>query len=475
MASHGTYDSVVTLRDRVAAARRRILGDRPSTADTAGLPVIAPARPIDLSDERAVTEVVELAMNVGEVLLDSGTGAIDTSKQIAFVAATYGLPDCAVDVTYNAIHVSARRGPGLPPTNYMRTVKYRSLDYTRLEQVDTLLRQIGRGHLGLKPARAALDHIVAADHPYSRKVALSGWALMAAAVTLMLGGSPTLAVVSFITTAAIYGTNVALGKLGLPYFFQQVMGGFMATVPAAFIYKLAIEHSAVVAPYRIIVSGIIVLMAGLSLVGSVQDAITGAPVTAAGRFIEVMVYTAGLVGGVGIALRLTATLGAGLPPMQQEVLPYAPLPIMVLTGGLASAAFALASYASPKALTTSFASGAVGAGLVGSILNAGLGPIVASAVAATVVGLAGGLLARRAVVPPIIVAVAGITPLVPGLAVYRGLSQIMAGQTLAAISNLFTAVMVGCTLAAGVTLGEWVARTMRRPRLPRRLLGSRVA
>lgn len=445
----------MTLRDRVAAARRRILGDRPSTADTAGLPVIAPARPIDLSDERAVTEVVELAMNVGEVLLDSGTGAIDTSKQIAFVAATYGLPDCAVDVTYNAIHVSARRGPGLPPTNYMRTVKYRSLDYTRLEQVDTLLRQIGRGHLGLKPARAALDHIVAADHPYSRKVALSGWALMAAAVTLMLGGSPTLAVVSFITTAAIYGTNVALGKLGLPYFFQQVMGGFMATVPAAFIYKLAIEHSAVVAPYRIIVSGIIVLMAGLSLVGSVQDAITGAPVTAAGRFIEVMVYTAGLVGGVGIALRLTATLGAGLPPMQQEVLPYAPLPIMVLTGGLAS--------------------GAVGAGLVGSILNAGLGPIVASAVAATVVGLAGGLLARRAVVPPIIVAVAGITPLVPGLAVYRGLSEIMAGQTLAAISNLFTAVMVGCTLAAGVTLGEWVARTMRRPRLPRRLLGSRVA
>ena len=86
-----------------------------------------------------------------------------------------------------------------------------------------------------------------------------------------------------------------------------------------------------------------------------------------------------------------------------------------------------------------------------------------------------GALARRAVVPPIIVAVAGITPLVPGLAVYRGLSEIMAGQTVAAISNLFTAVMVGCTLAAGVTLGEWVARTLRRPRLPRRLLGSRVA
>nr|WP_155909200.1 MULTISPECIES: threonine/serine exporter family protein [unclassified Mycolicibacterium] len=462
------------MRDRVAAARRRLLGERPATVDTASMPVITPLQPIDLNDERAFTKVVELAMNVGEVLLDSGTGAIDTSAQIAFVAASYGVTDCAVDVTYNAIHVSARRGPGLPPTNYMRTVKYRSLDYTRLQQADRVIRRIGRGYLSLDNARAALEAIVAADHPYSRKVALSGWALMAAAVTLMLGGSPTLAVVSFFTTAAIYGVNVTLGKLGLPYFFQQVMGGFLATVPAAVIYRLAVEHSAVVAPYRIIVSGIIVLMAGLSLVGSVQDAITGAPVTAAGRFIEVMVYTAGLVGGVGIALRLTSALGASLPPMQQEVFPYAPLPIMVLTGGLAAAAFALASYASPKALATSFASGAVGAGLVGVILDTGLGPIVASATAATVVGLAGGLLARRAVVPPIIVAVAGITPLVPGLAVYRGLSEIMAGQTLAAIANLFTAIMVGCTLAAGVTLGEWVARTMRRPRLPRRLLGPRV-
>jgi hypothetical protein len=143
----------VALRDRLAAVRRRLLGGRPATVDTAGLPVLTPPQPVDLSDERAVTEVVELAMNVGEVLLDSGTGAIDTSAQIAFVAATYGVTDCAVDVTYNSIHVSARRGPGLPPTNYMRIVEYRSLDY-RLEQVDRLIRRIGRGHLGLEQAPA---------------------------------------------------------------------------------------------------------------------------------------------------------------------------------------------------------------------------------------------------------------------------------------------------------------------------------
>jgi uncharacterized membrane protein YjjP (DUF1212 family) len=459
------------MRDRLASARRRLLGERQATVDTAGLPVMSPLEPVDLHDEHAVSEVVDLAMYVGEVLLDSGTGSVDTAAQVRFVAATYGVADCAVDVTYNSISVSARRGVGLPPTNYLRTVNHRSLDYTRLEQADALIRRIGGGRLGLEQARAQLRRIAQAPHPYSRRVAMLGWALMAGSVTMMLGGNLILALIAFITTAIIYATNVGLGKLGLPYFFQQVMGGFLATIPAVVIYRAALEHSVVIAPYRIIVSGIIVLMAGLSLVGSVQDAITGAPVTAAARFFEVMVFTAGVVAGVGIALRITASLGANLPPMQQQAFDYAPLPIMAFTGGITSAAFALASYAQPKALATSFAAGCVGAGVVGAILNAGLGPVVASGIAATLVGLAGGLLARRAVVPPIIVAVAGITPLVPGLAVYRGLAEIMDNQTVIAITDLFTALTVGCALAAGVTLGEWIARSLRRPRLPTALPG----
>lgn len=448
------------------AARARVLGKRPATVDTAGLPSLSPLQPVDLTDERAVTQVVGLAMKVGEVLLDSGTGAVDTAAQVQYVASTYGLPDCAVDVTYNAITVSAHRGGDLPPSNYMRTVNHRSLDYTRLEQVDRLIRKIGRGYLGPDQARAELREIVNADHPYSRATAVLGWALMAFFLTLLLGGKISLAAVAFLSTAAIYAINVRLGKIGLPYFFQQVVGGFLATLPAVVLYILVLSHDSGLGPYRIIVSGIIVLMAGLSLVGSVQDAITGAPVTAAARLTEVVVYTAGVVAGVGMALRVTASLGTTLPPMQQQAFEYAPMPILVVTGGLAAASFALASYAQPKALATSFAAGCAGSGVAGGLLNVGLGPIVASAAAATAVGLAGGLLARRAVVPPVIVAVAGITPLVPGLAVYRGLTDMMNSQTISSITNLATALAVGCALAAGVTLGEWAARTIRRPHIP---------
>ena len=133
---------------------------------------------------------------------------------------------------------------------------------------------------------------------------------------LLLGGTPVLAAVAFVSTAIIYAVNVRLSQWGLPYFFQQVVGGFLATLPAALIYRLSVEYGWDVQPYRVIVAGIIVLMAGLSLVGSVQDAITGAPVTGAARFFEVVVFTGGVVAGVGMALSVTAQLGATLPPLR---------------------------------------------------------------------------------------------------------------------------------------------------------------
>ncbi|WP_261380062.1 threonine/serine exporter family protein, partial [Rhodococcus rhodochrous] len=81
-----------------------------------------------------------------------------------------------------------------------------------------------------------------------------------------------------------------------------------------------------------------------------------------------------------------------------------------------------------------------------------------------VIGFAGGLMARRALTPPLVVAVAGITPLLPGLALYRGLYAMLRNQMATGMTALFSAFGIGCALAAGVTLGEWLARRTRNPR-----------
>nr|WP_206492096.1 threonine/serine exporter family protein [Rhodococcus sp. KRD162] len=455
----------MTFLQDLTASLSRLTGERRATIDT---PTAAPSplRPIDLTDDASVAEVLDLAVRVGEVLLASGTSAVDTATQVQFIAATYGLARCDVDVTYNSITLSAHRGPTRPPASTMRIVHYRSMDFTRLAEVDRLIRAVRVKMVAPSAALERLDEITKAPHPYNRWIATFAWSGMAASVGILLGGGLLVAVVSFLTTMVIDRIGRILNRAGLPFFFQQVVGGFVAATPAITLYNFQDQLNINISPSMVIAAGVVVLLSGLSLVGSVQDAITGAPITASARFFEVLMMTGGIIAGVATSLRLASLIGSDLPQISNLAPPdLLEVPTKVLAGAAASLFYALACYAERRALTAAFVGGFAGSLVYLLAQTINVGPIIASAIAATVVGFAGGLLARRALIPPLIVAVAGITPLLPGLALYRGLYAILNDQLLLGISSLFAAFGVSCGLAAGVTLGEWGARTLRRPRI----------
>ena len=97
-----------------------------------------------------------------------------------------------------------------------------------------------------------------------------------------------------------------------------------------------------------------------------------------------------------------------------------------------------------------------------------------ASIAATLVGFGGGVLARRLKVTPLVVAVSGITPLLPGFSTYRGMSQLVNNGD---IKILMSAAAIGLALAAGVVLGEFLAQPVRTGlgRLERKLAGPRMA
>ncbi|WP_435828958.1 threonine/serine ThrE exporter family protein [Nocardia beijingensis] len=445
-----------------------LVADRQATAD-AIVTAPTPLQPIDLTDDARVAEVLDLAVRVGEVVLASGTGVVDTTTTVRFIAATYGLSRCSIDVTYDAIRIWADRGPALPPASTMRIVHYRALDFTRLAAVDRLTRRIRNEVVPPHQARAALDAITSAPHPYHRWTATAAWSLMAAAIAALLGAGVLVAAVSFATTAAIDRTNRVLNRYGLPFFFQHMVGGAIAAIPAIVLASLAARLRIDVDPTLIIAAGITVLLSGLQLVGSVQDAITGAPITATARMLEVMMMTGGIIAGIALTLRIADLLDATVPPVYlTSARDLTDLPVQILAGAVAALAFALACYAERRALAAAAGSGAAGIICFLAIQEAGFGPVISSGVAATLVGLAGGLMARRALTPPLVVAVAGITPLLPGLKVYRGLYALLNDELLIGGNQLLSAFGIGCALAAGVTLGEWCDRTVRRPRILRR-------
>jgi uncharacterized membrane protein YjjP (DUF1212 family) len=428
-----------------------------------------------LPDDATVNFVLDLSLRIGEVQMASGAGASDVTATIIAIAAALGLPHCEVDVIFTSITVTCHRGTDLAPVTALRVVRSRGLDYTRLTEAEKLVRKIVRGNIGAEQAQTELERITSAPHPYPRWVATLAWGGVAAFITILLGGGFDIALVAFVISGVIDRIGRYVNRYSLPFFFQQVIGGLVATLSA-----MAIVSSGLMTtdrPTLVVAAALTVLLSGLSTVSAVQDAITGYNVTAAGRTMETVLMSAGLIAGVVLALRIAVLLELPLTPLP-EVTGSTPqdLPLVVLGGAGASACFALASYSKMRAMLVAAAAGTIGAAVYGALMLSKLDGVSSSAIAATLVGFCGGVLARRLGVTPLVVAVSGITPLLPGLSTYRGLYQIGV-EPGGNISTLMTAVAIGLALAAGVVLGEWLAQPVRTGlgRLERRFAGPRMA
>lgn len=431
----------------------------------------------ELPSESTVNRVLDLTMRIGEIVMASGAGAADVTATATAVTSTFGLPHCEVDVIFSSISVCCLRGTDVPPVTAHRVVRSRSLDYTRLAAVEGLVGEITAGELDVDEANAKLNEITNAPHPYPRWVATLAWAALAASVTVLLGGGVLVAVSAGLISALVDRVGRLLNRRALPFFFQQAVGGVLATSASLALVRLGLLPSGI-QPGLVVAAAITVLLSGLSFVGAVQDAISGYNVTAAGRTMEVIMMSAGLVAGVVFALGMAAQLGLPRIEVAQQ-LSQSPLrfSVQVLAGAATAAAFALASYARPRALLVAGTAGALGAGGYRLLIIAHANPIAASAAAAVLIGLCAGSVSRQLRLPPLVVAVSGLIPLLPGLTIYRSMYELAVARQPDGFPLLMQAVAIALALAAGVVLGEYLAQPVRTRlgRLERRLAGPRMA
>ncbi len=454
----------VDTRDALGTLARPLawLGLRKSAMALAVEPPLSPMAPVDLDDDTAVTGVLNLALEIADILLSSGEGAADTVAQAESVAAAFGLPGATVEMTFSSLSIGVNRRRGRPPISVMRVVDYRTIDLTRLTRASRLIDLIVRRRLTVQQAAAEVERIAASPHPHSFPVAVLGWAMLGCSIVIQLGGSPLAGLVSMVSTFALMFTNRFLDRHRLPVFFQQVTGGFIAAGWAVATYSVLGDSFIDIRPSQLVAAGIIVLLAGLTLVGAIEDAITGFPVTSAGRAVETLILTGGVLGGITISLDVFARLGMPSPPIDPSISGNTPEYVVILAAGVGAAGFAVASYATVRATVLAAGVGAVGMLIYLLVLNAGLGVVVGSALAAGTMGLFGGIVARLATVPPLVVTVAGIIPLLPGLSVYRGLAAMTSDQTGIGLGLMFQALAIAVALAAGVVFGEWITRNLRR-------------
>ena len=441
-----------------------------------------------VADETLVLRVLDLALRIGEIQLVTGAGAAVVHDTMLGVASAYGLPTCDVDIAYSTITMCCHRGLEAGPVTTMRNVRYRTQDYTRLATIDALIKDIVDRDVPLTSSEAfeRLAAAVESAHPYPRYVAGIARSAFASAVAVLIGGGPGVALVTFVLTAVVWGIARYLGRRHVPMFFQQVVGAMVVTTTAL---ALASSGTLLDSPAFVVAAGIIVLLTGLSLVGLVQDAITGFPLTAAGRVVEVVLATAGLLVGVVVSIKLAAAVGGPSALSYALAVPHNLTPqtnaLSLIAAAAAGLFFALSAYAPLASLPVAAIGGAAVWAIYAVGVQTGLGQVTASAVAAAVLGLIAMLLPQRLGLPPLVLVVAGIMPLLPGLNLYTGFSQLAAegtgangaGTGIATGSvTILLAFTVSLGLAAGVSFGEqvgWPLAKLRRHTMTTTVRSSR--
>ncbi|MBS2936633.1 threonine/serine exporter family protein [Nocardioides sp. J2M5] len=418
---------------------------------------------------------MDLCLRIGEMLLSSGAGAADVTATMRSVADHLGLRGAEIDVTFTALSMSFQRGPEEVPMLLVRHVQQRDIDYEDLTSVDHLVRDLLTDQVDLYTARTRMATIVSLGHAFPRWAVTVAWAVMAAAIGVFLGGGPVVSAVAAVAAVLIDRVQLLMARRRLPFFYLQVAGGAIATVLAAGVAATPID----VDPSLVVTANIILLLAGIGLMGAVQDALTGFYLTSGARLIEAMMATAGIIAGVGFGISIADGLGMPLGRLVPGKLgEISDLPPVLLGAAVSAAAFCVASYA-PRRAVLPVASITAFAALVSQVVTvAGFGRAAAAGAAAFFIGLVAYAVAGRVRVPPLVVAVPAIMPFLPGLSIYRGLTFLAEGGSFVSqgILALMTAISVAIALASGVILGEYVAQPVKREarKLENRLAGPRL-
>lgn len=429
----------------------------------------------DAPTTRELALTLDFCLRVGEVLLSSGAGAADVTATMLMLARSLGANDADVDITFTSLTMSHQSDPEQVPLISTRQLRRRVIDYQDLTDVDHLVRDVVAGRLGLLDGRGELRRIVSTGHDRHRWAVTGGWGIMCAGLGVQLGGDWLVAVLALLSAIAIDRLQLRIARRRIPPFYQQVAGGLVGTlvaVAAAAVYD-EVDVSLVVT------ANIVMLLAGIGFMGALQDALTGFYITAGARLTEAVLSTAGIIAGVSGGLSLADAVGVDLPAFDPGRTGIQGLTLTAVGAAVTAAAFAYASYSPMRVLLPVALVAAISIAISESIEAPGIASSWSVAIAALFIGLVGYGVGRRLRVPPLVVVVSAVVPMLPGVAIYRGLSLFGEGTRRNASEGLvalIAAASIALALAAGVILGEYLAQPLAREarRVEERLSGPRL-
>ncbi|MHA7220553.1 threonine/serine exporter family protein [Arthrobacter sp. MDT1-48-3] len=444
--------------------RRLVQGEAPPTQAMsiverlAGSPYANPMIQAGGPDASA-RKALDFALNLAETMFRYGAGALEVETSIIAVTAAFGLDSIEVDITNQSvvINYSAR---DQTPTTVLRVVRSWTNNYAGLTAIHRLVSDIADGGVSRTEAAHRLDEITHRPKPFPRWIVTAAFGIFSAAIVAFVGGTLLGSLIGFISCILVDLVSRKLGEWRVPEFFSVATSAALVTLIAMLFWWLEVP----IAPALVVVGGILLLLPTGRLVSATQDAINGFPVTAAGRFLSAILVFAALVAGIAVAL--VAGTALGIPEL--EVLDSSgsqyPWPVVAVLTFIAVAMICIAEQTDVKLVIPTSLVAVAGYLLMISAMTAGVGYRLAPALAAILIGALSRVVALRLGAPQLVVAVPAVLFLYPGLTIFRSMymltidSEVVSDGAL----GLFNALTVVLAIAAGVVLGDNLARPFTR-------------
>lgn len=426
---------------------------------------------------------LRLAMTIAEHLLSMGVTASDVVHMSLGITNTYCKRRVHMDVSSTLIMLSQDRGIDREPLTLMRTITLTDANYQLVQALQALALEIRDAYLPLNQAEQRVDEILSQPRRHNRWLIYSAGGVVSAGVVVLYDGSPSVIALSFLLGFLATGFLRWLGRLGVSTFYSQIITAVIITLAAAAVAWAGALMGIEVNATLLVIGGIVLLVAGMMIVGAFQDAIDEYYVTANARLLKVMMSTGGIVVGVTGGLYIATRFGMNFPTTPDR-LTLADAQLQYVGALLIAAAFATRNHANLFGTIISGGVGMFGWWISRLMVSFNLGIVLSSGIAAATIGLMATQVSRFWRFPSVAIVAAGIVPLVPGLSLYNGLmGTIMHPPSdphfMIALVVLARAVMIGLAVATGASLGNLIGRPLRRRminfynRLPRRNLNSR--
>ncbi|MDR4938696.1 threonine/serine exporter family protein [Rossellomorea marisflavi] len=243
-------------------------------------------------------DIMEVCLLAGKIMLQSGAETYRVEDTMMRIAASYGIKESHSYVTPTGIIFSIETEE--PTKTKLIRINERSTDLEKVTLVNSLSRQISKGHLSVEEAFHALEKLDESDLSYPFKLQLFAATIASGCFLIMFLGSWNDFIPAAITGGVGYICLIYFQRVVPIKFFSEFLASLIIGMLAFGFVQSGIGHQL----DKIVIGSVMPLVPGLLITNAVRDLMAGHLVSGLSKGAEAFLTAFAIGGGVAVVFTL---------------------------------------------------------------------------------------------------------------------------------------------------------------------------